>query len=462
MKKFTNDTFAELSDPTTKYGKQYQEYKKTEKKPLDLTGSSNYDSSKNSTVNSAWGPLPVVNTALPGAPTINKEDFNTTPTLAAQKTTTNTIPTLAAQKTTTNTIPTLAATVPALTNTNTVTVPEFVAKKTSTPSTFPYISKTIDPKLSDINYTTTVAILKNVSNYVSLFPQIEKEIQISLDYYIALQKNNIVNDLSDFYKTLEKDKMPLLRNDFVDFWVKRYQITAEPLKTLITFNLDTTKNSFYTNLSDSIGLLVNSNCLLDDSTIPYTDYTTSIYTAPNTLPVQLRNKISKTTLQVATDLSEYNTILMRNNLAKINLTTANTNPYTNPTSNPAHGLNLITDINTFNIIKTGLTSHFNELKSSYKRIFNYVQYISNINNINGYNPRDTGNNGTNQQLVADILFGMNIEKFTVSVDILQRKFKYLLGYRTIENCLSNKLTTNQESSTSIPDLNNLNTFSNLT
>jgi hypothetical protein len=155
----------------------------------------------------------------------------------------------------------------------------------------------------------------------------------------------------------------------------------------------------------------------------------------------------------------FNTILMRNNLAKINLTTANTDPYTNPTTNPAHGLNLITDINTFNIIKAGLTSHFNELKNSYKRIFNYVQYISNINNINGYNSRDIGKNGTNQQLVTDILFGMNVEKFTVSMDTLQRKFKYLLGHRTIENCLSNKSTTNQENSTGIINLTTPGSFS---
>jgi hypothetical protein len=456
MKPYTNNTFAELDDPTSKYGKQYQAYKATAKKPLDLTGPSEYDPSKNAPRGneSAWGPLPTVDTswATEAALTSKVATAAPTPELTTQKTTAQTTPTISYA------LP-QAATVPALTNTNTVTVPEFVAKKTSTPSTFPYISKTIDPKLSDINYTTTVNILKNVSDYVSLFPQIEKEIQISLDYYIALQKNNVVNVLSDFYNALEKNKMPLLRNDFVDYWVKRYQITAEPLKTLITFNLDTTKNSFYTDLSDSIGLLVNSNCLLDDSTIPFTDYNTSIYTAPNTLPVQLRNKISKTTLQVAASLSESNTILMRNNLAKINLTTANTDPYTNPTTNPAHGLNLITDINTFNIIKAGLTSHFNELKNSYKRIFNYVQYISNINNINGYNPRDIGKNGTNQQLVTDILFGMNVEKFTVSMDTLQRKFKYLLGHRTIENCLSNKSTTNQENGTGIINLTTPGSFS---
>jgi hypothetical protein len=431
--KFTNDTFAELNDPTTKYGKQYQEFKKTEKKPLDLTGPSTYDPSKNKTANTAWGPLPEVDTswALAG--------LTTTPntTVTSNTPTSNTSSSTATTPTTTTTIPTISrALTPTLTD-NTISIPEFTAKKTSLPASYPYIAKTIDPKLADINYTTTVDILKKISNYVNLFPQLEKEIQISLDYYTALQNNDVVGSLGDFYSKLNSEKMPILRNDFVDFWVKRYQITAQPLKTLITFNIDTSNQSFFTELSDSIGILVNSNCLLDDSTIPFTDYTTGLYTAPNVLPVQLRNKVSKTTLEVATDLSEMNTILMRNNLAKINLTTKNVNPYTNPTSNPAHGINLITDIHTFDIIKNNLSTYFDRLKSSYSRIFNYVQYVSNINNINGYNPRDTAATGTNQQIITDILFGLNVEKFTVSMDILQRKFKYLLSYKTNENTLSN-------------------------
>lgn len=416
---------------------------------LDLTGSSEYDPTKNSSANTAWGPMPVVDTSWA---TTGLADMPSTTTASnmldssTSSSTTSNIPTISRELT-----PTLAD--------NTISVPEFTAKKTSLPTSFPYIAKTIDPKLADINYTTTVDILKKISNYVNLFPQLEKEIQISLDYYTALQNNDVVGSLGNFYSKLNSEKMPVLRNDFVDFWVKRYQITAEPLKTLITFDIDTSNQSFFTELSDSVGLLVNSNCLLDDSTIPYTDYTTGLYTAPNVLPVQLRNKISETTLEVATDLSEMNTILMRNNLAKINLTTKNVNPYTNPTSNPAHGINLITDINTFDIIKNNLSTYFNRLKSSYSRIFNYVQYISNINNINGYNPRDVAAAGTNQQLITDILFGLNVEKFTVSMDILQRKFKYLLSYKTNENTLSNPRVNTGVFNTGVTNL--FNTANNL-
>ena len=224
--------------------------------------------------------------------------------------------------------------------------PEFTAQKTTTTSST-YIAKTILPKLVDINYTQTVDQLKTESNFFdsSAVQGLEKETAISLDYYTALQSSDIVASLTDFYKNLN-EKLSTLKNDFIDFWVKRFHLTPEPIKTLISQNLNTNNESFYTELSDSIGLLVNGGALIDDATTPFTDYTTDLYTAPNTLPVQVRNKISKTSLAVTYDLSRNTTILMRNNLKGINLPTRNTNPYANSTTNPAHGTNLITYINT--------------------------------------------------------------------------------------------------------------------
>lgn len=322
--------------------------------------------------------------------------------------------------------------------------PEFAAQRTTTTSST-YIAKTILPKLADINYTQTVDQLKTESNFFdsSAVQSLEKEAAISLDYYNALQSSDVIASLTDFYKNLN-EKLSTLKNDFVDFWVKRFHLTPEPIKTLISQNLTTNNESFYTELSDSIGLLVNGGALIDDATTPFTDYTTDLYTAPNTLPVQVRNKISKTSLAVSYDLSRNTTILMRNNLKGINLPTRNTNPYVNSTTNPAHGTNLITDINTHNIIKTNLNSYYTKLNSNFKKIFSYVQYNSNINNFNGYNPRETGfTGGSNQQLITrDYTFDLMISKFTQNVDLLLRKTKNLLSYKTNSNTIGNVTTTN--------------------
>jgi len=344
---------------------------------------------------------------------------------------------------------------------NSTTPPELTAAASTSPTpslvNAAPITKTINPKLADLNYTQNTEMLKTVSNIFETFlVGFEKEVQISLDYYSALQKCDTVQALSDFYKKLEQDNLSILRNDFVDFWVKRFQLTAEPLKSELIKNLNLTNSSFFTELSDSIGILVNSACLLDDATIPFTDITTGLYTAPNTVPVQLRNKISSTTLSVCYDLSKNNTILMNTNLKNIMLTSIDSDPHTTSTSVPAHGMNLITDINTYNIVKTNLDSYFNKLTSYYKRIFTYIQYVSNIKNIDGYNPRKAGAAGTNKQLITNIEYIFDIEKFHMTVDLLQRGAKKLLSYKTINNTLSNPITLNDtDQINGIDSINNL-------
>jgi len=367
---------------------------------------------------------------------------SSTGNLYTPNTTTQTTAQTTAQSTTTynNATPEFTA----QSSANNSIVPGYAAKKTTTaPST--YIAKTILPKLVDVNYTRTVDQLKTESNFFdsSSIAGLEKETTISLDYYSALQSSDIVTSLTNFYNDLN-NKLSTLKNDFIDFWVKRFQLTPEPIKTLISQNLNIENDSYYTELSDSIGLLVNSGALIDDATTPFTDYTTGLYTSPNTIPVQLRNKISGTSLAVTYNLSKNTTILMRNNLKTINLPTKNTDPYTNPTSNPAHGMNLITDINTYNIIKTNLNSYYTKLQNNFKNIFSYIQYNCNINNVNGYNPRETGAaTGSNQQLITrDYSFNLNVGKLTQNVDLLLRKVKKLLSYKTNENTIGNITTTN--------------------
>ena len=360
-----------------------------------------------------------------------------TPTYST--TSNNTIPGFTAQNTTNNitTSEFLAQ------NTTNGFIPGFAARKT-TPTSSTYIAKTSLPKIVDINYTQTVEQLKSESSFFNspATTGLEKETTISLDYYTTLQSSDIVTSLTNFYTNLH-EKLSTLKNDFIDFWVKRFHLTPEPLKGLISQNLNIGNDSFYTELSDSIGLLVNSGALIDDATTPFTDYTTGLYTSPNTIPIQMRNKLSSTSLSVAYSLSRDTTILMRNNLKTINLPAKNVNPYTNPTTNPAHGMNLITDINTYNIIKNNLNSYYTKLGNNFKTIFSYIQYNSNINNVNGYNARETGAiSGSNQQLITrDYNFQLNVGKFSQSVDFLLRKVKMLLSYKTNQNTIGNITTT---------------------
>ena len=302
------------------------------------------------------------------------------------------------------------------------------------------------PKLTDINFAKNTEFVKKFSNYLDVIGDFEAEVGISLDYYNALVTGDVATSLTKFYKNLNDKKLTILNNDFVDFWVKRFSSTSEPLKQIIYSEVGTDRNSFFTELSDSIGILLNSYNLLDDSTIPFFDYTTSIYGAPNTIPVQLRNKISPTTLQIANDLSKNATILMRNNLKKINLPVPGVDPSADALT--SHGLNLITDLNSFVLINNSLTVPVFNLIKYYSKIYSYIAFLNNIGNKNGYNPRDASEKtGTNQQFVADLFFSLDVEKIEQTVDLLQRKFKFIMSYSTIKNTISNSITEPTPSNT---------------
>ncbi|NBO99784.1 MAG: hypothetical protein EBU90_06610 [Proteobacteria bacterium] len=308
-------------------------------------------------------------------------------------------------------------------------------------------TKTINPKLADINYTSNIELLKETSNYLDLITGIEDGVKISLDYYIAITKNDLVKSLSDFYKKLDSEQMPLLSNDFVDFWVNRFKSTTEKIKELIKQEINVDDNSFFTELSDSVGLLLNSKNLLDDATIPYFDYKSTIYKQPpNVIPLQLKNKVSSITKEVINSLSTNNTALLKYNLKRINLTTNNTNPSTDSSS--PHGVNLITDINSYIIINRNISLPWFKLIQKYKKIYSYINFLSNIGNQEGYNPR---NLETNKQIITDLIFSFNIEKIKQSLDLLQRKYINILSYKTIKNTISNQTTeTDTPNNTILP------------
>lgn len=306
-------------------------------------------------------------------------------------------------------------------------------------------TKTINPKLSDINFTSNVELLKECSNYLDLITGIEEGVKISLDYYLAITKSDEVDSLTTFYKKLDSEKMTLLNNDFVDFWVRRFESTSDKLKELLKENLNIDDNSFFTELSDSIGLLINSKNLLDDSTLPYFDYNSTIYKQPpNVIPLQLMSKISPTAKEVIDNLSKTNTSFLKYNLKRINLTTNNTNPSTDSTT--PHGINLITDINSYLILNRNISLPWFKLIQKYSKIYSYINYLSNIGNKEGYNPRDIEKN---KQIIKDLIFSFNIEKIKQSLDLLQRKYINILSYNTVKNTISNDKTESDASTSNL-------------
>lgn len=297
-------------------------------------------------------------------------------------------------------------------------------------------SKTLYPQLCDINYTSSLDLLKNFSDYTEVIKDFDNEIKISFDYYKALVSSDPVKSLSEFYKNLDSKEFKMLENDFVDFWVKRYKNAVQPIIDNVG---DSNAQSFFSEISDSIGVLLNSVNRLDDSVIPMLDKNYEIYKAPSVIPVSLQNKLSKNNSDLLNEMSLKTSKLLRSNLYKLFFVTDGKNPYTDSLS--PHSSLLVTDLSFYTNFSNNLYELVFKLAGFYNDIYTYVQYYSNIGNKLGYNPRDTKNN---LQKMTDFTFTLNVEDFEIFVDTLQRKYKKVLSDKTIKLTLANEKTSKDD------------------
>lgn len=313
-------------------------------------------------------------------------------------------------------------------------------------------SKTLYPQLVDINYTSNLELLKNFSNFTDVIKGFEKQIALSFEYYTALVSNDPVTNIANFYKKLDSNEFNMLENDFVDFWVKKYKTSIQPIKDLVSSSQSNT--SFYNNISDCIGGLLNSSNKLDDSVIPMLDKNYEIYKSPNVIPVSIQNKISNNTKSLISDMSLKTSKLLRGNLYKLFFVTDDKNPYVDSLS--PHSSLLVTDLYYYTEFNNMLYNLVFNLANIYNNIYTYVQFYSNIGNKLAYNPRDPK---YNLQKVTDLTFSLNVEDFEIFVDLLQRKYKKVLSDKTIKSTLTNEKTDNQnntsQSTTSVNQASNL-------
>lgn len=310
--------------------------------------------------------------------------------------------------------------------------------------------KTAKAQYADINYASSKESINSFTNYLKQLNDLETSLELSIEYYNLLQSNDVIDSLSKFYVKLDKEKFVKQDFEIIEYWTNKLDNTFSLIKDNVKKELGTNK-SFYSQISDSIGLLVNSGNKLDDSTSPFFDAGSALYKAPNTIPIQLTNKTSKITKEICVDGGSKATALMRTNLYGICYPDTDTNPFKDNTS--PHAMNLITDLVYFNRYNTLISSAFSQLKEKYNKIFKYVMYFSNIANNEAYNLRDFN---SNKQIAENIVFSMNVEKFDQQVDLLLNKVKNKITSRTIKKTIANLITQNDSTKNNSTSQLNLN------
>jgi len=299
--------------------------------------------------------------------------------------------------------------------------------------------KSISPELVFNNVANSYNFITKYTTYVDVVGSFVNEFKAAIDYWRSSAEGDRINTLANFFIDLDQNRFENFNNEFIFFWVKKYQNATKDVQQIVNSTVSGT-NSFFNEISDSIGCLVNTKYLLDTSVIPFFDINCTAYGPPITYPPALNNKLSNITLEVNNDLSSKTTTLFRSNIIKIQKINSDISLATDSTK--PHGSNLVTDIHHFIIRSAALPIFVATLNRHFNRLYAYVNYFSNINNLKAYNARDIYlKDSVNKQFISNITFKENVEGIYETLDVLQKKIKAVRSGMTIKQSLASKPKT---------------------
>jgi hypothetical protein len=279
---------------------------------------------------------------------------------------------------------------------------------------------TIAPNISDLDVTNSYEYLANDTTLRQALPSdiiSNGEIQAAIDYRNAFKQGDAITALNVFLSNA--NSVYFKQADFslenILYWYQKLKLSNKEIisyqsqvsyygENILTnqlaggarFSRNTlnsgsfNQNNYFDNISDSIGLIANSKYIQLDSTLPLFDINQQYYGVPIPYSASIENKMSATARNVAFDLSQKTTMLMRRNLFGIGYTNPTLQQNMNADASTSHGLNLINDLPTFVTINESLGMLKDKLSSVFAeaKVFGFVQYMCNIANETAMNLRD--------------------------------------------------------------------------
>ena len=182
---------------------------------------------------------------------------------------------------------------------------------------------------------------KNNTNLLELFDDFIDMLKLNIDYEKGKSSGDFIKDISSIYEKLNNNKFILdgyeidIQNK--NYYIEKYQSLASNFKIVIEKILGD-KNTFFKDLSDDVGTLLDVNTIFDDSICPFFDiFYNESKNIPLNIPNTVFNKVSLQNKKLQKNFSLMNDAILKNNLKDI----AN---YTETSiSKTSHSSNLVTD-----------------------------------------------------------------------------------------------------------------------
>lgn len=219
---------------------------------------------------------------------------------------------------------------------------------------------------------------KNNTNLLELFDDFIEMLNLNIDYEKGKSSGDFIKDISSIYEKLNNNKFVLdgvevdIQNK--NYYIEKYQSLSLNFKKVIEKILGD-KNTFFKDLSDDVGTLLDINTIFDDSICPFYDiFYNESKNIPLNIPNTIFNKVTLHNKKLQKNFSLLNDAILKNNLKDI------TNYTDTSVSKTSHGSNLVTDYDYYERLLTFSEeirqSVFVELTAD---LGEYIYFLKNLN-----------------------------------------------------------------------------------
>lgn len=270
--------------------------------------------------------------------------------------------------------------------------------------------QTFDTELSDVNLTNTEDFLEAFTDYNKHIKKFVDQVVVSNIFNYTDIVCDPVKAKAELFRDLTKGKIDAKKDprggkdkkgkeknkakesslgfedkftdEFLAYWVEKYRL-LHPVIQQECEKLLGGSNTYFKDISESIGCLTETDFIDDDRVLPFFDVTVDKYDPPMVYNSKLHNKLSPNTQLINLKMSKLLNATSRANLVNI-INGPNSHKLEKDSSTDAHGNNLITDFEHRSRMGKIVTNLVKSLQSQYDDLWRLVDWFNTKENKSTY------------------------------------------------------------------------------
>tara|TARA_R110002124_G_scaffold164245_4_gene331626 strand:+ start:2263 stop:3117 length:855 start_codon:yes stop_codon:yes gene_type:complete len=235
---------------------------------------------------------------------------------------------------------------------------------------------TLIPEYTDTIILQKEEFYKKNTDLIDVIGDYLTELNLNIDYEKGKSSGRAFANTVLFYKSLNDEDFTIddkkIDESFKNYYIEKYNSLFIDIKNSVSnFIKD---NVYFKNYSDDVGILFDSNSIIDNSISPYFDVFYSETEIPNNLNTTIFNKTTLDNKSLQKKFTKFNDALMKTNLKGI---VGDNSDITVQTT--SHGYNITNDYKYYERFFDFKEPMIKNIVSNIKGLGEYILFIKDLN-----------------------------------------------------------------------------------